>query len=250
MSGYSSRVPSPEERREALKLVYEQASVCTRCPQLAATRQNVVFGAGNANADLMFVGEAPGGSEDKQGRPFVGQAGKLLEQLLSEIGLQRTDVFICNTLKCRPPQNRDPLPQELDNCQDYLFRQLGLIEPTVVCTLGNFATKLLRGDPTGITRLRGKPEVRTIGPRTVRLYPILHPAAALYTRRLLDTLREDFARIPELLAMDPPPQPERPVEEEPAIPEPELADEAESDVPGPEDDEGDDGDRPSQLGLF
>ena len=136
------------ERREELKAVWRQAQACTKCPQLAATRQTVVFGSGNADADLMFVGEAPGANEDKQGLPFVGQAGRLLDTLLSEIGLNRTDTFICNVLKCRPPGNRDPLPQEIDACQDYLFRQLELIEPRVVCTLGNFATKLLRGEPT------------------------------------------------------------------------------------------------------
>src|SRR3954467_13958420 len=142
-----------DERREELKAVFKVASDCTRCPQLAATRTTVVFGSGNADADLMFVGEAPGANEDKQGVPFVGQAGKLLDQLLGEIGLTRADVFVVNVLKCRPPGNRDPLPQEIDNCQDYLFRQLELIEPRVVCTLGNFATKLLRKDPsTGITK--------------------------------------------------------------------------------------------------
>jgi uracil-DNA glycosylase len=581
-----------DERREELKAVYRQASVCTRCPQLASTRQTVVFGSGNADADLMFVGEAPGANEDKQGVPFVGQAGKLLEQLLNEIGLERSDVFIANVLKClrynapvqlgdgswerigrlvqrryagtvmsvdeagqlvqrqvtgwhetplgqrslhrmsyrgarrnalhraavdltgdhpvltergyvpvaelrsgdrvatgqglsalahdvvcgtvlgdgtlnaksahvsfshshrqagyaafkaellaelsprstelvvagvvggtpqydvvqvrtlahralgilrrdfysdrkhvpewieqslnprmlaiwfmddgytrlrpsrqplaeiatngfsdadrqvllkalmrlglpakasrgrlffdvpttrrlceliapfvppsmryklhpevesavhfdaaqfspgparvlydeveveeiepgadrtffcldveethnfvsaggvvhncRPPGNRDPLPQEIDNCQDYLFRQLELIAPKVVCTLGNFSTKLLRADPsTGITRLHGREEVRVIGPRAVRLFPIYHPAAALYTRSLLDTLRADFARLPDLLALDPPPQPEPP-EPEPIVEEPELVEEIEQ-APEPSE---------SQLGLF
>src|SRR4051794_41215286 len=165
-----------DERREELKAVFQVAKDCTRCPQLAATRQTVVFGSGNADADLMFVGEAPGANEDKQGVPFVGQAGKLLDQLLGEIGLARADVFVVNVLKCRPPGNRDPLPQEIDNCQDYLWRQLELIEPTVVCTLGNFATKLLRADPTGITRLHGRDEERMLGPRRVRLYPLFHPA--------------------------------------------------------------------------
>jgi DNA polymerase len=196
-----------EQRREDLRAVYERASGCTRCPQLAAARTSVVFGAGNADADVMFLGEAPGQREDEQGLPFVGQAGKLLGELLGEIGLRREDVFITNTLFCRPPGNRDPLPQEISNCQDYTFRQLELIRPKVVCTLGNFATKLLRGEPVGITRLHGKPEVRTIGPRTVRLLPLYHPAAALYTRSLLDTLREDFAQIPRLLAMEAPVQP-------------------------------------------
>ena len=211
------------ERREELKTVWEQASTCTRCPQLVAGRTTVVFGSGNANADLMFVGEAPGHNEDKQGLPFVGQAGRLLDQLLSEIGLTRGDVFVANTLKCRPPGNRDPLPQEIDACQDYLFRQLELIEPRVVCTLGNFATKLLRGDPTtGITRLHGREEIQRIGPRRVRLYPIYHPAAALYTPKMLDTLREDFRRLPELLALDPPEQLEPEPEHEPVVPEPEI----------------------------
>ncbi len=107
-------------------------------------------------------------------------------------------------LKCRPPGNRDPLPVEIENCQEYLLRQVELIQPTVICTLGNFSTKLLRGDPTGITRLHGQPEVLTLGPRAVRLYPIYHPAAALYTPRMLETLREDFARLPALLARRPP----------------------------------------------
>jgi uracil-DNA glycosylase len=223
------------ERREELKAVWRQAQACTRCPQLASTRQTVVFGSGNADADLMFVGEAPGANEDKQGVPFVGQAGKLLDQLLGEIGLTRADVFVVNVLKCRPPGNRDPLPQEIDACQDYLFRQLELIEPRVVCTLGNFATKLLRGDPsTGITRLHGREEIRRIGPRRVRLYPIYHPAAALYTPKMLDTLRADFARIPELLALEPPEQPEP----EPVVPEPEVVDEVEREP------------QPAQLGLF
>jgi uracil-DNA glycosylase len=214
---------SADERREELKAVWREATGCTRCPQLASARKTVVFGSGNADADLMFVGEAPGAREDEQGVPFVGQAGRLLDTLLNEIGLTRGDVFVVNVLKCRPPGNRDPLPQEIENCRPYLFRQIELIEPRVICTLGNFATKLLRGDPTGITRLHGREEVRTIGPRTLRLYPIYHPAAALYTPAMLETLRTDFSRVPELLALEPPQQPEPEEELEPVIPEPELA---------------------------
>jgi uracil-DNA glycosylase family 4 len=142
---------------------------------------------------------------------------------------------------CRPPGNRDPLPQEIANCQDYLFRQLDLIQPKVVCTLGNFSTKLLRADPMGITRLHGRPEVRVVGPRAVRLYPLYHPAAALYTRSLLDTLKADFARIPELLAMEAPEQP-APARVEPAVPEPEVVLE-ETPPPVPQVSE-------AQLGLF
>jgi DNA polymerase len=209
--------PTKEERREALKAVYHQAKGCTTCPQLAATRTTVVFGNGNADADLMFVGEAPGANEDRQGLPFVGQAGKLLDTLLGEIGLSRPDVFVANVLKCRPPGNRDPHPAEIEACQDYLLRQVELIEPRVICTLGNFATKLLRGDPTGITRLHGREEVRAIGRRAVRLYPIFHPAAALYTPANVEVLRADFARLPELLALDLPPQPEPALEEPAAV---------------------------------
>ncbi len=217
-----------------------QARGCTRCAELAATRKTVVFGAGTADADLMFIGEAPGASEDEQGVPFVGRAGKLLEKLLEEIGLSRSEVFIANTLKCRPPGNRDPLPIELENCHEYLLRQVELIEPTVICTLGNFSTKLLRGDPTGITRLHGQPEVRVLGARAIRLYPIYHPAAALYTPRMLETLREDFARLPELLALGPPEQPE-PV---PEAPEPEQAGAPAAEPAAAETAEAD------QLGLF
>jgi uracil-DNA glycosylase len=197
----------------------------------------------------MFIGEAPGANEDRQGLPFVGQAGRLLEQLLSEIGLERGDVFIANVLKCRPPGNRDPLPQEIDNCRPYLYRQLELIAPKVVCTLGNFSTKLLRDDPgTGITRLHGREEVRVIGPRAVRLYPIFHPAAALYTPRMLETLRTDFHRLPELLALEPPPQPE-PQEPAPREPEPELLEEEDAQEEQQEPAAGREPEN-AQLGLF
>jgi uracil-DNA glycosylase len=215
-------VRTAAERRELLKAVYEEARQCTRCP-LHQTRTNVVFGAGNADADLMFVGEAPGAHEDRLGLPFVGQAGKLLDKLLGEIGLERREVFIANTLKCRPPDNRDPHPKEIEACQEYLTSQVDLIEPTVVCTLGNFSTKLLRGDTTGISRLHGREEVRIIGPRAVRLYPLYHPAAALYTPSMLETLRCDFHRIPELLALGAPEQPQRLDIPEFEAPTPEMA---------------------------
>ncbi|HVF77568.1 MAG TPA: uracil-DNA glycosylase [Solirubrobacteraceae bacterium] len=212
-----------QERRAELTAVYRQARTCTRCPELAGTRTQVVFGAGNADADLMFVGEAPGAKEDEQGIPFVGAAGKLLSELLAEVGLSREEVFIANVLKCRPPGNRDPLPAEIENCSDYLRRQVELIQPRVICTLGNFSTKLLRGDPTGISRLHGQAEIITIGNRAVRLYPLYHPAAALYTRSLLDTLRADVGRLPALLALGAPAQPEPPPPEPaPAVPEPQV----------------------------
>jgi DNA polymerase len=147
----------------------------------------------------MFVGEAPGAEEDRQGLPFVGRAGQLLNELLVEIGLSREAVFICNVLKSRPPANRDPLPAEISACEPYLWEQVRLIEPRVVCTLGNFATKLLTGSPTGITRVRGTPQVHELGGRTVYLLPLFHPAAALRTPAVKEQLRGDFATIPALL---------------------------------------------------
>jgi uracil-DNA glycosylase family 4 len=197
------------ERREALIELYREVSACTRCP-LHAGRTKAVFGAGNADSDLMFVGEAPGAEEDRQGLPFVGRAGQLLNQLLEEIGMKREDVFIANILKSRPPGNRDPQPEEIDACWPYLERQIQLIEPRVIATLGNFATKRITASQVGITRCCGTPQVHEIAGRTVFVYPLFHPAAALRTPAVLDRLRADFARLPALLAeplpeLEPPP---------------------------------------------
>jgi DNA polymerase len=175
----------------------------------------------------MFVGEAPGFHEDKQGIPFVGQAGKLLEKLLAGIGLERRDVYIANVLKCRPPGNRDPQPDEIESCEAHLFRQIELIQPTVIATLGNFATKLLSGRQLGITRVHGQEQEAVLGGRRVLLYPLYHPAAALYTPAMLKVLEADFARLPELIGRELVP---------PSPPEPIL-----TAVPPPE---------PQQLGLF
>jgi uracil-DNA glycosylase len=183
---------------DALAVLATEASGCTRC-RLAQTRTQVVFGVGDPNADLMFVGEAPGFHEDKQGYPFVGQAGKLLDKLLAGIGLERSDVYIVNTLKCRPPGNRDPNPDEKQACEPWLFRQIELIQPKVIATLGNHATKQLSGRETGITRVHGQEQHVTYGSMGVILYPLYHPAAALYTPAMLKVLEEDFRRLPELL---------------------------------------------------
>jgi DNA polymerase len=161
----------------------------------------------------MFVGEAPGFYEDQQGLPFVGRAGKLLDQCLVEIGLRREDTFVANVLKCRPPDNRDPLPDEIEVCQPYLFRQIELIEPKVVCTLGNFSLKLLTRSNTGITRVHGVPQEHELGGRVVQLYPLYHPAAALRGTAVLEQLREDFSRLPGLIAAyKPSPEPACPTE--------------------------------------
>jgi DNA polymerase len=198
-------------RAAGLREYAEHTADCTKCT-LSAGRTQVVFGSGNPDADLMFVGEAPGFHEDQQGAPFVGQAGKLLERLLEGIGLSRADVYIANVLKCRPPGNRDPLPEEIAACEPHLFRQIELIEPALVATLGNFATKLLSGRPAGITRVHGHEQEVTLGTRQVSLYPLYHPAAALYTPSMLKVLEEDFSRIPDLLdrpRLEPAPAEER-----------------------------------------
>ena len=200
---------------------------CTRF-RLSQGRTQVVFGSGSPHADLMFVGEAPGFHEDKQGLPFVGQAGKLLEKLLAGIGLQRSDVYIANVLKCRPPGNRDPQPDEIEACESHLFRQIELIEPTVIATLGNFATKLLSGRPLGITRVHGQEQPTTLAGRRVLLYPLYHPAAALYTPAMLKVLESDFARIPSLIGSvmpevaEPEPAPELTLVGPPAVPAEQL----------------------------
>jgi uracil-DNA glycosylase family 4 len=195
-----------------------QTAVCTRC-RLAEGRTQVVFGNGDPDADLMFVGEAPGFHEDKQGVPFVGQAGKLLDQLLAGIDLTRDMVFVANVLKCRPPGNRDPMPDEIEACESHLFRQVELIRPKVVATLGNFSTKLLSGKQLGITRVHGQEQQVTLGGRSVLLYPLYHPAAALYTPAMLTVLQEDFRRIPELLGrvVEPEPEPAPLLVAEPAV---------------------------------
>ena len=204
----------------ALAAFATEVAGCTKC-RLAEGRTQVVFGLGDPSADLMFVGEAPGFHEDQQGKPFVGQAGKLLDRLLAGIGLERDQVYVANVLKCRPPGNRDPQPDEIEACEGHLFRQIALIEPKVVATLGNFATKLLSGKPTGITRVHGAEQEATLGGRSVLLYPLYHPAAALYTPAMLKVLETDFARLPELLGrtleVPEPPSAPAPLVAEPAV---------------------------------
>ena len=174
---------------ERLKVTAES---CTDC-RLSETRTNVVFGVGAPDADVMIVGEAPGKNEDLQGEPFVGAAGKLLNTLMSEVGIDRDKVYIANVLKCRPPGNRDPRPDEIDACKGYLRRQLELTEPTVVVTLGNFATKLLLRTETGITKMRGQ---RYRWWRDIIVVPTFHPAAALRGRQdVEEAMREDFGLV-------------------------------------------------------
>lgn len=187
---------SADVRAVELHALEEQALGCTRC-RLAESRTQVVFGAGDANADVMIIGEGPGQREDEQGLPFVGPSGRLLEQLLGEIGLERPEVYIGNVVKCRPPKNRDPRPDEIDECKGYLRAQLTLVDPKVVVTLGNFSSKLLLRTETGITRLRGHAY-----PWWGRhLVPTFHPAAALRgSARVLEEMRYDFGLVADVVA--------------------------------------------------
>lgn len=239
---------SPVTDRDAALAAYHDAHVvnCERCP-LSQTRTQVVTGSGDPNAAVMFVGEAPGYHEDRLGVPFVGQAGKLLDRLLEGIGLTRQDVFVANVLKCRPPENRDPLPDEIAACQDHLFRQVAIIRPRLICTLGNFATKLLSGRPDGISRVHGCELRVTLGGTPTLLYPLYHPAAALYTPAMRSVLEADFARIPDLVrhAAAAPPGPAEPVAPAASTPEPASAPAPTSEIGSPAG-----SDPAEQLGLF
>jgi uracil-DNA glycosylase family 4 len=187
-------VTSATDRREQLKAVYEQARSCTRCP-LHQTRTTVVFGSGNADADLMFVGEAPGADEDIQGIPFVGRAGQLLTKIIEAIGLGRDDVYIANVIKCRPPQNRNPEQDEVDTCEPFLFRQIDIIRPKVIVALGTFAARTLLRTLDPISRLRG----RVYDYRGAKLIPTFHPAYLLRNPSAKREVWEDMKLARRLL---------------------------------------------------
>jgi uracil-DNA glycosylase len=174
------------------------ASTCTLC-RLSAGRTQVVFADGNPDADLMFIGEGPGYHEDQQGLPFVGAAGQLLNRLLGEIGLTREQVRITNTVLCRPPGNRDPLPDELEACRPYLEQHVALVDPKVVCTLGNFATRVILDRPVAISRVRGQ----RFPWQGRMVIPTFHPAAILRgggdASRAMQQIREDFVSLREAL---------------------------------------------------
>ncbi len=189
---------------KTLQEFYEEVKDCQKCT-LSRTRTNLVFGVGSENADLMFVGEAPGYHEDQQGEPFVGAAGQLLDKLLSSIGLSRRQIYIANVLKCRPQQNRDPLPEEVEVCRPYLFEQIKIIKPLVVCALGRHASQLLLNKNISMTKAHGQ----CFKGQGYYIFPIYHPAAALYARTTLASLEEDFLKLHDLLeaGIGAPPQP-------------------------------------------
>jgi uracil-DNA glycosylase len=213
MASTLGQAMEPDERAAALTTDAEAAAGCLRCG-LHEGRTQVVFGEGSTSAVLMLVGEAPGFHEDRLGSPFAGQAAELIERLLADIELSRDDVYLTTVLKCRPPGNRDPLAAEIAACEPYLFRQLELVRPQVVASLGNFATQLLTGRSHGITTVHGQPQELVIGGESVVVLPLYHPAAALYTPATLAELEADFARIPVLLGRA---ESQRAKEEEPCL---------------------------------
>ena len=230
-----------------LEAVAAEAATCTRC-RLHESRTQVVFGQGDPAADLMFVGEAPGFHEDRQGLPFVGPSGQLLNRLLAGIGLRRQDVYVCNAIKSRPPRNRDPQPDEIAACRPWLDAQVRLVDPKVVVTLGSFAAKTLLETTTGITRLRG----RTYPFQGRVLLPTFHPAAALHAQGRssagpspLEAMEDDFGVLAGLLAQRPGAAPAAPEAQAPpvALPEPQPA-------PDPVVEQVDDRRASEQLGLF
>ena len=186
-----------EDKREKLKSFFYKIKECQEC-ELHESRTRFVFGSGNAAAELMFVGEAPGKNEDLQGLPFVGRAGKILDDLLGFIDMERKEVFIANVLKCRPPNNRDPRIDEISTCKEYLFEQINIIDPKIICTLGKYSTQLILDTSHGITGLRGKVFHRD--GRTI--LPINHPAAVLYNPSRIEILQKDFLKIKDLLGSD------------------------------------------------
>ena len=192
---------SANKQKEFEKLI-EEIRNCRKCP-LWQGRKNAVPGEGDINTQIMFIGEAPGRQEDIQGRPFVGAAGEQLTKFLNEIGLTRDKVYITNVVKCRPPQNRDPTDEEIAICSAYLNKQINLIDPTVIVTMGNHATKFILkkfGIPfRSISKERGKLHRINTLMKTIFIFPIYHPAASLYNRGLEEVFREDFAKLKELL---------------------------------------------------
>ncbi len=191
------RYVSGKQEGPTLARLKGQVDACTRC-ELSRTRRSVVFGEGDEAARLVFVGEAPGEEEDRQGRPFVGRAGKLLDQMIERIGLQRKEVFICNVLKCRPPNNRDPEPGEAELCKGYLFAQLEIIEPHLICTLGKHAYNTLLGVDARITRIRG---ILT-SYRGIKLLPTYHPSYLLRNQSAIKEAYEDMEKVKSLLAAE------------------------------------------------
>jgi DNA polymerase len=189
--------PTGQDEAAFLDHLYKEMKDCQLCP-LAESRTGVVFGAGRCNAEIMFVGEAPGYHEDVQGIPFVGSAGKLLSDLLESIGINREDVYITNVNKCRPPENRTPNTAEIEACKPYLQKQIDIIKPRILCSLGNNATQTILGKRVGISKVRG----RSFQENDYFIFPMFHPAAALHLGSRMEDVREDFQKLREFVGSD------------------------------------------------
>ncbi|MBU0470319.1 MAG: uracil-DNA glycosylase [Nanoarchaeota archaeon] len=179
----------------------QKYSACSKCSDLCRSRTRVVFGSGNPDAEVLFIGEAPGANEDRQGVPFCGMSGKILTELLSSAGLSRENIFITNTVLCRPENNRNPSKEEIDNCTDRLNRLINIMEPKVVVTIGNFATERIL-NKTGIKSIRGKILTTTINNKKIDVVPVVHPASYLYSGRnpeMLEQMKNDFRTIAEVI---------------------------------------------------
>jgi uracil-DNA glycosylase family 4 len=203
VTGAAGKADQPEDLPicETLEQLRDKIGDCHRCP-LSEGRSHIVFGTGNPDADLVFVGEAPGRDEDMQGEPFVGKAGQLLTRIITAMGLKREDVYICNVIKCRPPENRDPLPAEIEMCQPFLMEQLSIIKPRVICALGSFASQTLLKSEVRISRLRG--QFRDFD--GVPLMPTYHPSFLLRNPHAKRDVWEDVKMVMELLDLPVPEQ--------------------------------------------
>lgn len=180
----------------------QQYSACTKCPALCKSRTQVVFGSGSSQAQVLFLGEAPGASEDREGVPFCGASGKVLSELLGSIGLSREDIFITNTILCRPDDNRNPAREEVENCRERLDQLIQVMQPKVIVTIGNFATERILGR-TGINSIRGKVFSTLVQGQEIQVVPVVHPASYLYSGRnpgLLEKMKEDFRTIKSVVA--------------------------------------------------
>jgi len=189
-------------KKDSLDIVASEVTICTKCP-LWESRKNAVPGVGPCDAKIIFIGEAPGRTEDTKGEPFVGSAGKLLDNLLSQIGLSRKQVFITNIVKCRPPANRPPKPLEIKTCAPYLKRQISIIRPNIIATLGSHSAAYVFSEAaipfTSITQVRGKPRKANIAGWSVTIFPTFHPASALYYPDRMKTLQKDFKTLKKSL---------------------------------------------------
>ncbi len=188
-----------ESKQKRLEQIAADIINTNVCPDLAETATNLVLGDGNPNADIVFIGEAPGKNEDEQGLPFVGAAGKFLNEMLGTIGLERNDIYITNIVKYRPPNNRDPLPEEKKVFWPYLVQQIEIIEPKIIVTLGRHSMEYFLPDGFKISQVHGQPKRIMFGKEKVVILPLYHPAAALYNGGMRETLNEDFSRLPKIL---------------------------------------------------